>query len=722
MKKLFIVMMLVAAIGLMANDSIEIKQPTNHVPVRLNINGSSLTNQTTQRNVPDYEFSRAPMELGITNFYDYMPGSYNSTPIRLQPAADGGLYMGYSARETAEATRRAWYAYIDDAGEVYINDRISTVERHEGFVGIDIDPISGNPITAWHRLMDNNIDWAVVYTYDVYSMMNEPGLWLQPIEMIDPVTAQHPNPEFAGCEFIWPYAFIGPSPEPDKRRVYITANNSSENPVTDGPSENPIIAYADFDENDLLGQTPLDWSYTSIPEADQWHLQGLRRPIMSMAVSEEDGKVAFFGYNIVLDGDANANALDEEMFVFVNHNYGEGEWVKHSRDAYFEIGMEIPYHLDGTSPFALEPDEMICWGLINSNHQNSLFFDNGNKLASMQNLFVQVVDPNGVPTTSYYPDFGFPKVFTFDFTTEEFELRNVGFMGDPDVYHDTPVLPWNPDGEGQQHNDDGLVIMEYGWPIYHHDVDAAFHENKHKLAINDDNGWIAAVWHEGIKNKLAFEGIAGYEDWAEVPELAIAISNDNGETWYLEETGDWLDEWYNTIYLSSNADPELDGMIPVYAYPADYIEDLGNGWGRLHFMFMDDNSFGSFIQGHGSNLGGQMMYTSVDIWFDPDVSADDVTIPVADLSLKNYPNPFNPETTISYSLQEASDVSVEVYNIRGQKVKTLVDNEQKQPGTHSVTWNGTDQSGRTVASGVYLYRVDADGGRYTSTRKMILLK
>lgn len=726
MKKVFIFILVGIAVGLFAFEATELRQPTNHTPLEVEAPSSySLNNFSRARNnFIEYSFAIEPVELGITNFYDYMPGSYNSTPIRLQLDAGGGIYMTYTGRETAEATRRIWYAYIDDNGEVYINDRVSTIERHEGFPGIDVDPISGNPISAWHRLMDNNIDWAVVYTYDVFSMMQEPGLWLQPIEIMDPVTAQHPNPEFAGCEFIWPYVFIGPSPEPDKRRVYVTANNSTENPVTDGPAENPLIAYADFNESDLLSQTQLDWTYTSVPDIDQWHLQGLRRPFMSMAVSPHDGKVAFFGQNIVLDGDAGATGLDEELFVFVNHNYGEGEWIKHSREAYYSMGMEIPYHTNGETPLGgLEPGEEIYFGFVHSNHQNTIFFDNANKLATMNNIFVQKVDVNGIPTGNYWPAFGYPKVNMFDFTTEEFTLRNIGFMGDPTVYHDEPVIPWNPDGQGQQHDPEGYVMRQDGWPIYYHSTDDAFHENKHKIAVNEEKGWLAAIWHDGLKNNYAFEGYAGYDDWAEVPELAIAISIDNGETWYVDNGGDWEEEWFNALYLNSLETPEFDGMIPVYAYPADYIEDIGWGWGRLHFMFMDDNSFGSFIQGNGSHLGGQMMYMALDIHFDPADSADENTVVPTVLTVdQNYPNPFNPETTIAFSLQEASNVSVEIYNIRGQKVKTLVNNEHKQPGTHTVTWNGTDNSGRSAASGVYLYRVDADGGRYTSTRKMLLLK
>jgi hypothetical protein len=86
---------------------------------------------------------------------------------------------------------------------------------------------------------------------------------------------------------------------------------------------------------------------------------------------------------------------------------------------------------------------------------------------------------------------------------------------------------------------------------------------------------------------------------------------------------------------------------------------------------------------------------------------------------QNYPNPFNPTTTIRYALPERSRVTIEVLNILGQKVRTLVDREAPA-GYYTTTWEGTDASGRSVATGVYLYRFRA--GDHAETRKMLLLK
>jgi len=98
------------------------------------------------------------------------------------------------------------------------------------------------------------------------------------------------------------------------------------------------------------------------------------------------------------------------------------------------------------------------------------------------------------------------------------------------------------------------------------------------------------------------------------------------------------------------------------------------------------------------------------------------TLPKAFALSQNSPNPFNPSTTISYSIPEnvlEMAVKLSVYNIRGQLVRTLVDGSQG-PGAYNVNWDGADNLGRKVSSGVYFYRLVA--GDFISTRKMVVLK
>jgi len=93
--------------------------------------------------------------------------------------------------------------------------------------------------------------------------------------------------------------------------------------------------------------------------------------------------------------------------------------------------------------------------------------------------------------------------------------------------------------------------------------------------------------------------------------------------------------------------------------------------------------------------------------------------PALTLAASNYPNPFNPTTTIAYSVPTNGMTSVKIYNLKGQEVSTLVNNEMAE-GNHSVVWNGTDFNGKPVSSGLYFVRVQNNGNAVT--RKMLLSK
>jgi hypothetical protein len=99
---------------------------------------------------------------------------------------------------------------------------------------------------------------------------------------------------------------------------------------------------------------------------------------------------------------------------------------------------------------------------------------------------------------------------------------------------------------------------------------------------------------------------------------------------------------------------------------------------------------------------------------------DDPSIPIiTNFTASNYPNPFNPETIISYTLPNDSNVKIEIFNIKGQKVKALL-NEFTTKGHNNIIWNGQDDNGRNVGSGLYFYRIETE--EHTATKKMVLLK
>ena len=87
---------------------------------------------------------------------------------------------------------------------------------------------------------------------------------------------------------------------------------------------------------------------------------------------------------------------------------------------------------------------------------------------------------------------------------------------------------------------------------------------------------------------------------------------------------------------------------------------------------------------------------------------------------QNYPNPFNPTTTINYQLPIGSKVELTIYNLLGQQIRTLV-NTQQSAGAHQVLWNGRDESGKQVTSGIYFYQLKA-GNNFNQTKKMVLMR
>jgi len=101
------------------------------------------------------------------------------------------------------------------------------------------------------------------------------------------------------------------------------------------------------------------------------------------------------------------------------------------------------------------------------------------------------------------------------------------------------------------------------------------------------------------------------------------------------------------------------------------------------------------------------------------VNDNEINVNSFELNASNYPNPFNPSTTISFNLPTNSNVSVEVYNVKGQKVRTLL-HEKMPQGQHEVVWYGLNEKNKPISSGVYFYKVRT--GKQESVKRMILLK
>ena len=118
-------------------------------------------------------------------------------------------------------------------------------------------------------------------------------------------------------------------------------------------------------------------------------------------------------------------------------------------------------------------------------------------------------------------------------------------------------------------------------------------------------------------------------------------------------------------------------------------------------------------------LAGEITFKTIFLTPKNVFTPEDVVIPSITNLNANYPNPFNPSTSISFDIATESIVFIEIFNIKGQKVKTLV-NEFFNPGSYVIEWNGNDDSGREVSSGIYFYQIRASDQIFT--RRMVILK
>ncbi len=128
----------------------------------------------------------------------------------------------------------------------------------------------------------------------------------------------------------------------------------------------------------------------------------------------------------------------------------------------------------------------------------------------------------------------------------------------------------------------------------------------------------------------------------------------------------------------------------------------------------------SWFAWNDARSGGSNVYLTGYVHSTTDVGEEDAALLPDNFTLRqNYPNPFNPTTQISFTLPRAERVSLMVYNIAGQRVRLLIDG-QLSSGVHTIEWDGRDDQGFTVSSGIYLYRLS--GAKLSASRKMTLLK
>jgi hypothetical protein len=141
----------------------------------------------------------------------------------------------------------------------------------------------------------------------------------------------------------------------------------------------------------------------------------------------------------------------------------------------------------------------------------------------------------------------------------------------------------------------------------------------------------------------------------------------------------------------------------------DYVAGIYN-----YYYVVEDRCSGM----HNTKYAVQILGKALNLKW-ADVNRDDFSVPEAYTLSQNYPNPFNPTTNIHFSIAKPTDVRIDIYDMIGQHVSTLI-NTSMSAGKYNISWNGQDGNGSRVASGMYLYRMVA--GNFTMTKKMLMIK
>ena len=187
------------------------------------------------------------------------------------------------------------------------------------------------------------------------------------------------------------------------------------------------------------------------------------------------------------------------------------------------------------------------------------------------------------------------------------------------------------------------------------------------------------------------------------------------EVWNLTE-----DRKSDVLYIDPDNNQTISALDQIIILETDKQDELRLTW---NISFQSTSSSVDPVPGDEFTLATLKPFTSQDIFEFrgalPTSIAGTQELPQSLVLLPNYPNPFNPETSITYILPDAGDVRLSVYNMLGQEIRILVDGRQVA-GTHRVKWDGRNHSGTAVASGVYIYRIKT--AQSSISRKMLLLR
>ena len=709
--------------------------------------GKDYSGQILRDNVnpspPVWEFTHSPETVGPINYYDYMPGSYCSHPLMKQREGlinsigqpfGPGVYMIYQTQAgptvTPEINRRIYYGYLDPDDNIW-NATVTSVVLRQGFPGMTIHPASGSCIASWHSLPTGTYKTSMVY--DDIQLLGIPGFWKSPMYFTQPA---------ADLLYIWPYVFAGPSPTYNTDgsvRIYQVSHADNDNTV-----EDVLFRYIDVPNDNFvygeLEQILIEGNW-STPERifTDWHVgpptwpsNASSRPYDSFAVDwNNPGHVSFMGYAGFHAVDTLTNVpsyVEPGFYVWESFDGGETWDTNNFQSCPFMVSLDPSsterlnkyalYKVENTAGFTytdslaqtFTPDSLFAYaGFPGSSitcHRSALYDHNSNIRLPVQLQYV-AFEGDGIDYLSAWSSYEYRWVFQ-----AEIVYKNDGTW---EINH-VPKMPGNASGYSVPWTVAGADTTWYPWlsMAYSNLSDLGFHENLQNQAVGKDCDWMVQMWTDGtklLKAEYPDEPYPTPTDMNYLNQPIIHISARGGGI------GDGI-TWSDPIEFSDIYTTPFEDQITVYPYLAPYIHDLGDGWGEIYILYFDDNDYGSFIQNLGPNTGGYITYTSIKIDFGAQSVNPEQTNPVF---LINYPNPFTTSTTISFSHSKpVVDASVNIYNIKGQLVKTLEINSTEKPTVGYANWDGKDSAGHDVANGIYFYKVNVDDSEYIN--KMILTR
>lgn len=568
------------------------------------------------RTPPQYTFSISPTAL-MTSYYDYMIGSFNGSPLQFVPGYNTQEYfLTYQGKRSPSYMRRVFYGYIYNGSLIAsteISDQYYSIT--ESYSALAFDPIVQKPLYAWQGNYDDDTPNEVVLVSDAFMEGISGLINSQEVIVNNPLSVTTDAGSTDNNEFLWPQIGVGPSPITGKRRVYVLCRNATVH--ASSSSENPLIAMADYNADDIEWGIPLTWTYRTVPELNDWNVDPSmwRRPFQTL-ICDESGNIYLCGYHTAAINSDSPPTLESDLDIFKCNNYGSGEWTRvtslsnlPSWNPPVSATNPTGYFTHNGLPLA---DTELFWRINNSSHMNAVIDMHGK--IHMPGLW-SLTNSYG----DYYPELQVMKEMIFDTVTNQFSIRDIYPQMNPvDSFNDS-YQPWDlqaPFGSVDSwvtNGTDSAPAMQMTWNFPYWDATAhnntmMYHYNNQRIAQNAEQNMQAVVWQNCTR---AWMGPAnGTNPWIHTPEIFISVSSDEGQS------------WSEPIILNNIETPQLVGIKPMWVYPASQIKYVGtqdgNKVGKLGLMFYNDYTWGANAISppvHNNNDGGQVMFTELQIIF-----------------------------------------------------------------------------------------------------------